>query len=169
MNIKDIEKYNKIENNIKIVKIAEGKIIHVKKYLASDQKMAFVIDIVNRCVDGGRVIPVSVDIVTYMNFVIYYSDLEIDLEEKSIFEVYDILVQSNVLRRILEVIPEEELDAMVEYVKESIENEISYASSIAGGIGEMTKVIAEASLPGFIEAVKENPEMLEEPKEEEEE
>lgn len=165
MNIKDVVKYKKIENNIKVIKIAEGKMINVKKYLASDQKMAFVIDIVNRCVDNGRIIPVSVDIVTYMNFVIYYSDLEIDLEEMSVFEVYDILVQTNVLKRILEVIPEEELDAMLEYVKESIENEIEHSNSIAGGLTEMGKSIAETALPGFVEMVKENPEMLEEPME----
>ena len=164
MNIKEVKKYSKIENNIKVIKLAEGKMINVKKYLPSADKMMFILDLINRCVDKGKVIPVSVDIVAYMNIVIYYTDLEIDLGEEeneiTIFEAYDIMVQTGLLKKILEVIPQDEIEQMFEYIKESIEYSVNHDNSIAGGLGEMGQVIAKTAIPEFVDMVKENPDML---------
>jgi len=162
MNLKEVKKYSKIENNIMVVKVAEGKTIGVKKYLPSAEKMQFVLSLIDRCVEDGKIIPVSVDIVTYMNIVIYYTDLDIDLEEMDLFESYDLMVQTGLLKKILEVIPQNELEDMFEYVRESIENVVRRDNSIAGGLGDIGKMIAETAVPGFVEMVKENPEMLEE-------
>lgn len=156
MNIKDVKKYSKIENNIKIIKIAEGKIIKVIKYLPCDQKMGFVMDVLNRCVEDGRILPVAVDIVTYMNFVTYYTDLEIDYDnDMSVFEAYDILEQTGLLKRILENIPQDELDVMFEYIGESISNAVKRDNSIGGGLGEISQMVADTTVPELTEAIKE--------------
>lgn len=154
MNILEIKKYSKIENNVRMIKLAEGKLIKVIKYLPCDQKMAFVMDVIARCVEDGKILPVAVDIVTYMNIVTYYTNLEIDLEELSVFEAYDIMVQTGVLKKILEVIPEDELKLMFEYIKESIHNKVEHDNSVGGGLRGISQVIAEGTIPELTEAIK---------------
>ena len=48
MNLNQIKGINKIVDDGKVIKISEGKMINVKKYLPSEQKMFFVMDVLNR-------------------------------------------------------------------------------------------------------------------------
>jgi len=155
MNIKRIKELSKIENNIKMIKVG-NEFINVIKYLPSEKKMLFVYDVLGRSIISGRVNPVAVDISVYVNIVMNYSDVEINLGEDNIFEAYDILVQTGMLDKILEAIPKAEIDLMFEYVKDAIETELAYLHSASAAISDIAKTIADSA----IGMLKENPEML---------
>ena len=107
--------------------------IIVKQYLPVEQKMALIGNIVNNSADDNNYYnPIRLDMYTVIGIVGLYTD--IDLEDATIAQAYDILMESGLWEDILDTIPASE----IEYIKintcKILENIYAYKNSIYGVI-----------------------------------
>lgn len=107
--------------------------IIVKQYLPVEQKMALIGNIVNNSADDNNYYnPIRLDMYTVIGIIGLYTD--IDLEDTTIAQAYDILMESGLWEDILDTIPASE----IEYIKintcKILENIYAYKNSIYGVI-----------------------------------
>lgn len=107
--------------------------IIVKQYLPVEQKMALIGNIVNNSADDNNYYnPIRLDMYTVIGIIGLYTD--IDLEDTTIAQAYDILMESGLWEDILDTIPVSE----IEYIKintcKILENIYAYKNSIYGVI-----------------------------------
>lgn len=127
---------------IKSIKLAEPAIetifsgetsVNVKRYLPIEQKMALIGNIVNNSVDDNNYYnPIRLDMYTVIGIVGLYTD--IDLEDTTIAQAYDILMESGLWEDILDTIPASEIEYIKINTRKILENIYAYKNSIYGVI-----------------------------------
>ena len=107
--------------------------IIVKQYLTIEQKMALIGNIVNNSVDDNNYYnPIRLDMYTVIGIVGLYTD--IDLEDTTIAQAYDILMESGLWEDILDTIPASEIEYIKINTRKILENIYAYKNSIYGVI-----------------------------------
>lgn len=107
--------------------------IEVKRYLPVEQKMALIGNIVNNSVDDNNYYnPIRLDMYTVIGIVGLYTD--IDLEDTTIAQAYDILMESGLWEDILNTIPASEIEYIKINTRKILENIYAYKNSIYGVI-----------------------------------
>lgn len=107
--------------------------IIVKRYLPVEQKMALIGNIVNNSADDNNYYnPIRLDMYTVIGIVGLYTD--IDLEDITIAQAYDILMESGLWENILNVIPASEIEYIKTNTRKVLENIYAYKNSIYGVI-----------------------------------
>ena len=107
--------------------------IIVKQYLPVEQKMALIGNIVNNSADDNNYYnPIRLDMYTVIGIVGLYTD--IDLEDTTIAQAYDILMESGLWEDILDIIPASEIEYIKINTRKILENIYAYKNSIYGVI-----------------------------------
>ena len=107
--------------------------IIVKQYLPVEQKMALIGNIVNNSADDNNYYnPIRLDMYTVIGIVGLYTD--IDLEDATIAQAYDILMESGLWEDILDTIPASEIEYIKINTRKILENIYAYKNSIYGVI-----------------------------------
>lgn len=107
--------------------------IMVKQYLPVEQKMALIGNIVNNSADDNNYYnPIRLDMYTVIGIVGLYTD--IDLEDATIAQAYDILMESGLWEDILDTIPASEIEYIKINTRKILENIYAYKNSIYGVI-----------------------------------
>ena len=107
--------------------------IIVKQYLPVEQKMALIGNIVNNSADDNNYYnPIRLDMYTVIGIVGLYTD--IDLEDTTISQAYDILMESGLWEDILATIPASEIEYIKTNTRKVLDNIYAYKNSIYGVI-----------------------------------
>lgn len=107
--------------------------IIVKQYLSVEQKMALIGNIVNNSADDNNYYnPIRLDMYTVIGIIGLYTD--IDLEDTTIAQAYDILMESGLWEDILDTIPTSEIEYIKINTRKILENIYAYKNSIYGVI-----------------------------------
>ena len=122
-----------------IVTIGENEIT-VERYLPMADKAAFVERVLNTVIDDtGFINPMRLDVMFHIELIKTYTNISITekmMENPS--KVYDLLVLNHILSSVLEVIPEEEYEDLMNDVSECAEHTVGYLNSFAGMIKNIT-------------------------------
>lgn len=118
-----------------IVTIGENEIT-VERYLSMADKAAFVERVLNAVIDDtGFINPMRLDVMFHIELIKTYTNISItDKMMENPSKVYDLLVLNNVLSVVLEAIPEEEYEDLMNDVGECAKHTIDYLNSFAGMI-----------------------------------
>ena len=123
----------KLNNNINIVKFNE-QAIEVKEYLPIEEKLELIADVVNFSADQNNFAnPVKVDVYTTIGIIEYYTNITFTEKQKeNIPKLYDMVTGCNLYNMIINVIPEKEIEGLVEAINKTLEAVYQYKNSIMG-------------------------------------
>lgn len=120
----------------KKVKLDNGATIFVKQYLPISDKLSLIeISLQNSLHVDGYYDPMVLDFMFNTYVVFCYTDIEFTDEEKSeIGKLYDELLSTGVMKKILDAIPQSEYDELFGYLEEKRAAAIQYKGSLAEAI-----------------------------------
>lgn len=125
----------KVNDSIKEVKLNDEITIEVKQYLPIQEKLQLIGDVVIQAHDQDANFsnPVKAAVFRDLEVVFAYTNLTFTEKQKEDFpKLYDMLLSSGCLAQIIEAIPEEEYEAIVKGVEESVEAVYKYQNSVFG-------------------------------------
>lgn len=120
----------KLNQEVKNAEI-NGKQIEVKQYLPIQNKLEIVANVINNSQDDNNFKNIGkVKLFMALEIVNQYTNITFTEKQKEEpWKIYDILMQSNALNQILEVIPEDELKTVYLYIDDATERIYEYRNS----------------------------------------
>lgn len=108
-----------------------GKTIEVKQYLPIQNKLELVANVINNSQDDNNFKNIGkVDLFTELEIINQYTNITFTEKQKEEpWKLYDLLINSGVMDKIREVIPEEELETIYNYVDDATERVYEYRCS----------------------------------------
>lgn len=126
-----------------------GEKIHIKSYLPTAGKMDLVDALKMEVLNEPIINQPKLDALLNIFIVINYTDIEIENRDiDNLLRVYDYLEYNGIIDVILQKIPKVELDALIGYVKDTVEDFNRYKVS---GAGTMESLVA--NLPTLMESI----------------
>ena len=118
-----------------VVTIGENEIT-VERYLPMADKADFVERVLNAVIDDtGFINPMRLDVMFHIELIKTYTNISItDKMMENPSKVYDLLMLNHILGAVLEVIPEEEYEDLMNDVGECAKHTVDYLNSFAGMI-----------------------------------
>lgn len=158
----------KPENNIVSIAMDNGEIIEVKQYLPINDR----VDLISRIVgysmtDQNYVNPIQVDFVLLREVIFAYTNITFTEKQKEDFtKCYDLMMENGLIDKIMDAIPEDELNRVENSVWEVLDSLYAYKTSVLGvleGISQnydnlqfdTTKIGEEMRDPNNLTLVKE--------------
>lgn len=110
------------------------QIIEVKQYLPINTKLELISNVINMSADENNFAnPVKVSIFTTLEILYAYTNINFtDKQKEDPAKLYDILISSGLVAKIVEAIPEAEYNEVICGVADSIEAFYNYRNSILG-------------------------------------
>lgn len=124
----------KVNQDIKTIKFNE-QIVEVKQYLPVNIKLELISNVINRILleNNNFINPIKIEVFTVIEMLYCYTNINFTEKQKEdIPKLYDLVVSSELWERIIEAIPEEEFDFVVEGVIKSIKEIYKYKNSAMG-------------------------------------
>lgn len=124
----------RLNNDVVPCQIGE-ETIGVKQYLPIQNKLQLIEDVINQAyeTDINYANPVKTEVYLLLEIVYAYTDISFTEKQKEeITKTYDLLCSSEALDKILEVIPEEEIETLYNGVRETTEALYKYQNSVLG-------------------------------------
>ena len=120
----------------KKVKLDNGATIFVKQYLPISDKLSLIeIALQNSLHADGYYDPMVLDFMFNTYVVFCYTDIEFTDEEKGeIGKLYDELLSTGVMKKILDAIPQSEYDELFGYLEEKRAAAVQYKGSLADAV-----------------------------------
>ena len=121
------------------ITIGENEII-VERYLPMAEKGAFAERVLNAVIDDtGFVNPMRLDVMFHIELVKTYTNISItEKMMENPAKVYDMLIINNILSAVLEAIPNEEYEDLINDVDECACHTVNYLNSFAGMMKNIT-------------------------------
>ena len=118
-----------------VVTIGENEIT-VERYLPMADKASFVERVLNAVIDDtGFINPMRLDVMFHIELIKTYTNISItDKMMENPSKVYDLLMLNHILSAVLEAIPEEEYEDLMNDVGECAKHTVDYLNSFAGMI-----------------------------------
>lgn len=128
-----------------------GEDIEVKQYISADDRLDLLEAVLNNAYEGGVYNPIKLDVYFHVYLVYLYTNLEFTEEERADeFAVYDMLLLSDLLPRILNAIPSNQYETLYEDMQTLAQDKAKLHGTVAG---LLTKVIED--LPKNAQAARE--------------
>lgn len=123
----------KMNQEISTIEFNE-QIIEVKQYLPINTKLELISNVINMSADENNFAnPVKVSIFTTLEILYAYTNINFtDKQKEDPAKLYDILISSGLVAKIIEAIPEAEYQEIICGVADSIEAVYKYRNSILG-------------------------------------
>ena len=111
-----------------------GQIIEVKQYLPVNDKLMLISDVINMSMgENNFANPVQVSVFTTIGILEYYTNINFTEKQKEDpAKLYDLVISNDFAGKIMEVIPEEEYEQLIDGIEESIEAYYKYRNSVMG-------------------------------------
>ena len=111
-----------------------GQKIEVKQYLPIEDKIDLVGKVLNESVDdNGYYNPIRLNIYTNMEIIMAYTNISFTEKQKEdILKLYDLFYGCELVDKIFEIIPEDEISDITDWTYEAIDNIYDYRNSAAG-------------------------------------
>ena len=118
-----------------VITIGENEIT-VERYLPMADKASFVERVLNAVIDDtGFINPMRLDVMFHIELIKTYTNISItDKMMENPSKVYDLLMLNHILSAVLEAIPEEEYEDLMNDVGECAKHTVDYLNSFAGMI-----------------------------------
>ena len=124
----------------KVINIC-GEEITVIQYLPMADKITFVENILAEVFDStGLSSPIRTEVHFYLNLIKTYTSISItDKMMENAAKTYDLLEMNHIVETVIENIPEDEFEALFDYVSDTIEHLETYNTSMAGMMKAITQ------------------------------
>lgn len=119
--------------NVKIINFNNQK-IEVKQYLPVEEKLNLISDITNSSVDENSFYnPGRLHIYQIVNIVMTYTNISFtDKQKEDIYKLYDLFAGSGLATAIINAIPADEYEFILQGTDETIKSIYSYRNSVMG-------------------------------------
>ena len=115
-----------------------GQSIEVKQYLPIEDKYDLIMIALQRAEEDGIYNPVKVQLYFELYVVYMYSNISFtDKQKENEPKLYDTLASNGVIAAILELIPDEEYNELMTYMKELIQVKTTFNNSAAGLVNQL--------------------------------
>ena len=123
----------KINQNVKNIEFNE-QIIEVKQYLPINEKLELISSVINSAADENNFSnPVKENVFLTLEILYHYTNINFtDKQKEDPVKLYDLVVSSGLVNKITDLIPEEELDEVINGVAQSVKAIYTYKNSILG-------------------------------------
>ena len=123
----------KVNQDIKNIDF-NGQDIEVKQYLPVNEKLALISNVINLSHDDNNFAnPVKVSIFTTLEIMYAYTNINFtDKQKEDPAKLYDMLISSGLVKKIVSMIPEEEYHEVLCGVSDSIDAVYTYRNSVMG-------------------------------------
>lgn len=124
----------------KVINIS-GEEITVIQYLPMADKITFVENILAEVFDStGLSSPIRTEVHFYLNLIKTYTNISItDKMMENAAKTYDLLEMNHIVETVIENIPEDEFEALFDYVSDTIEHLETYNTSMVGMMKTITQ------------------------------
>ena len=118
---------------VKEVKFNE-QTIEVKQYLPVNDKLMLISGVINSSMSENNFAnPVQVSVFTTIGILEYYTNINFTEKQKEDpAKLYDLVISNDFAGKIMEAIPEEEYEELIDGIEESIEAYYKYRNSVMG-------------------------------------
>jgi hypothetical protein len=124
----------KKKDDIKIVKINDDIEIEVKQYLPINEKLVLISNVINDSADENNFAnPLKIMLFASLQIIQYYTNLTFtDKQREDPGKLYDLLSSNGVIGKIIDAIPQEEYDFLIDGIYDSIDSVYDYRNSVLG-------------------------------------
>lgn len=130
----------KISQEIKTLEFNEQD-IEIKQYLPINEKLELMSNVINSAADGNNFAnPVKTKMFMMLEIMYYYTNINFtDKQKEDPAKLYDALLSSGLMVKILDLIPADEYKAIKSGVEESTSAVYAYQNSILGILDTVTQ------------------------------
>jgi hypothetical protein len=110
-----------------------GQTIEVKQYLPIEDKYDLVMIALQKAEEEGIYNPIKIQFYFDLYIVYMYSNISFtDKQKENEFKLYDTLASNGIIASIFELIPDDEYNELMTYIKELIQVKTTFNNSAAG-------------------------------------
>ena len=108
--------------------------IEVKQYLPINEKLELISSVINSAADENNFSnPVKENVFLTLEILYHYTNINFtDKQKEDPVKLYDLVVSSGLVNKVTDLIPEEELDEVINGVAQSVKAIYAYQNSIMG-------------------------------------
>ena len=108
--------------------------IEVKQYLPINEKLELISSVINSAADENNFSnPVKENIFLTLEILYHYTNINFtDKQKEDPIKLYDLVVSSGLVNKVTNLIPEEELDEVINGVAQSVKAIYTYRNSVLG-------------------------------------
>lgn len=123
----------KVNQNIKNIEFNE-QIVEVKQYLPINEKLELISSVINSAADENNFSnPVKENVFLTLEILYHYTNINFtDKQKEDPVKLYDLVVSSGLVNKVTDLIPEEELDEVINGVAQSVKAIYTYRNSVLG-------------------------------------
>ena len=130
----------KKNEEIEILHINEQD-IEVKQYLPINEKLELISSVINSAADENNFSnPVKENVFLTLEILYHYTNINFtDKQKEDPVKLYDLVVSSGLVNKVTDLIPEEELDEVINGLAQSVKSIYSYRNSVLGILESISK------------------------------
>ena len=123
----------KVNQDVKNIEFNE-QIIEVKQYLPINEKLELISSVINSAADENNFSnPVKENVFLTLEILYHYTNINFtDKQKEDPVKLYDLVVSSGLVNKVTDLIPEEELDEVINGVAQSVKAIYTYRNSALG-------------------------------------
>lgn len=123
----------KINNNIKTILINNQE-VEVKQYLPINEKLDLISSVINQAADENNFAnPIKLSVFTNLEIIFRYSNITFtDKQKEDLIKLYDICESNRLFTVIIDAIPEEEYNSLIDGINECANSIYNYRNSVYG-------------------------------------
>ena len=123
----------KVNQDVKNIEFNE-QIIEVKQYLPINEKLELISSVINSAADENNFSnPIKENVILTLEILYHYTNINFtDKQKEDPIKLYDLVVSSGLVNKVTNLIPEEELDEVINGVAQSVKAIYAYKNSALG-------------------------------------
>ena len=123
----------KVNQDVKSIEFNE-QIIEVKQYLPINEKLQLISSVINSAADENNFSnPIKENLFLTLEILYHYTNINFtDKQKEDPVKLYDLVVSSGLVNKVTDLIPEEELDEVINGVAQSVKAIYAYKNSALG-------------------------------------
>ena len=123
----------KVNQDVKNIEFNE-QTIEVKQYLPINEKLQLISSVINSAADENNFSnPVKENVFLTLEILYHYTNINFtDKQKEDPVKLYDLVVSSGLVNKVTDLIPEEELDEVINGVAQSVKAIYTYRNSVLG-------------------------------------
>ena len=123
----------KVNQDVKNIEFNE-QTIEIKQYLPINEKLELISSVINSAADENNFSnPVKENVFLTLEILYHYTNINFtDKQKEDPVKLYDLVVSSGLVNKVTDLIPEEELDEVINGVAQSVKAIYTYRNSVLG-------------------------------------
>lgn len=123
----------KVNQDVKNIEFNE-QTIEVKQYLPINEKLELISSVINSAADENNFSnPVKENVFLTLEILYHYTNINFtDKQKEDPVKLYDLVVSSGLVNKVTDLIPEEELDEVINGLAQSVKAIYTYRNSVLG-------------------------------------